>query len=257
MYKDCTGVISLASIKDNKAISVLLIVIIVLAVVIAALGAVVIYLWFFPGELITEEMEYSDFTAVDIGSAFQVEITQSSSYGVIITADERIFDKINVNKTGNTLIISTEPNIITASLLKAEITMPDLVELVLSGASKGTIQGFSSSEPFIVELSGASNLQMQDINIGDFDAKLSGASTLTAEGSGNDLVSIVDGASNLDLTDFPVDSSDLIVSGASQATVNMDGTLDAKVSGASTVYYIGEPTMGDIDISDSSSINKK
>ena len=89
MYKDCTGVVSLASIIDKKAISVLLIVIIVLAVVIAALGAAVIYLWLFPGELITEEMEYSDFTAVDVGSAFQVEITQSSSYSVIITVDEK------------------------------------------------------------------------------------------------------------------------------------------------------------------------
>ena len=247
----------MASIRDKKALSVLLIVIIFLAVVIAALGAAVIYLWLFPGELITEELEYSDFTAVDVGSAFQVEITQSSSYSVIITVDEKIFDKIDVSKTGTTLIISTEPNTITASVLKAEITMPELDELVLSGASKGTVEGFGSSEPLVVELSGASNLQMQDINVGNVEVELSGAATLTAEGSGNDLVSIVEGASNLDLTNFPVDNSDLIVSGASQATVNLDGTLDAVVSGASTVYYIGEPTMGNIDISDSSSINKK
>ena len=247
----------MASIRDKKALSVLLIVIIFLAVVIAALGAAVIYLWLFPGELITEELEYSDFTAVDVGSAFQVEITQSGSYSVIITVDEKIFDKIDVSKTGTTLIISTEPNTITASALKAEITMPELDELVLSGASKGTVEGFGSSEPLVVELSGASNLQMQDINVGNVEVELSGAATLTAEGSGNDLVSIVEGASNLDLTNFPVDNSDLIVSGASQATVNLDGTLDAVVSGASTVYYIGEPTMGEIDISDSSSINKK
>lgn len=257
MYKDCTGVASLVSVKEKKALSVLLIVIIVLAVVIVVLGAVVIYLWIFPGELITEEMEYSDFTAVDVGSAFQVEITQSSSYSVIITADEKMFEKIDVTKTGNTLIISTEPNTITASALKAEITMPELYELVLSGASKGTVQGFSSSEPFVVELSGASNLQMEAINVGNFEVELSGASTLSAEGSGNDLVSVVDGASNLNLTNFPINNSNLQVSGASQATVNMNGTLDATVSGASTVYYIGEPTMGNIDISDSSSINKK
>ena len=247
----------MASIRDKKALSVLLIVIIFLAVVIAALGAAVIYLWLFPGELITEELEYSDFTAVDVGSAFQVEITQSGSYSVIITVDEKIFDKIDVSKTGTTLIISTEPNTITASALKAEITMPELDELVLSGASRGTVEGFGSSEPLVVELSGASNLQMQDINVGNIEVELSGASTLTVEGSGNDLVSIVEGASNLDLANFPVDNSDLVVSGASQATVNLDGTLDAVVSGASTVYYIGEPTMGNIDISDSSSINKK
>ena len=56
---------------------------------------------------------------------------------------------------------------------------------------------------------------------------------------------------------FPVTNGDLSVSGASQATVNLDGTLDAMVSGASTVYYIGEPTMGDIHVSGESTINKK
>ena len=98
---------------------------------------------------------------------------------------------------------------------------------------------------------------MQDINVGDINVELSGASTLNGEGRGNDLVLLVAGASNLDLTNFPVTNGDLSVSGASQATVNLDGTLDAMVSGASTVYYIGEPTMGDIHVSGESTINKK
>jgi len=91
---------------------------------------------------------------------------------------------------------------------------------------------------------------------------LSGASTLTAENlfsisSGNNIVSIVEGASSIDLTNFPATNADLSISGASQATVNLNGTLDATVSGASTVYYIGEPTMGNLDISDTSTIIKK
>jgi hypothetical protein len=244
--------------KNQKAISSLLILIIVSATVIIAIGAVAIYLWLIPGESISEEMEYTDFTAVDVSSAFGVEITQSSSYSVLITADEKIFDNIEVTKTGNTLSIGIEPGIvISVSTLKAEITMPNLVELVLSGASKGTIEGFSSSESFVVELSGASRLEMQDINVGNTDIALSGASTLIAEGSGNDLISIVSGASSLDLTDFPIDNGDLSISGASQVTVNLDGTLDAIVGGASTLYYIGEPTIGDIDISGGSTINQK
>ena len=247
----------MVSLKNQKAISFLLILIIVSATVIVAVGAVAIYLWVIPGELISEEMEYTDFTAVDISSAFEVKITQSSSYSVLITADEKIFDNIEVTKTGNTLSISIEGIVISVSTLKAEITMPNLVELVLSGASRGTIEDFSSSESFVVELSGASRLEMQDINVGNTDIELSGASTLIAEGAGSDLVSIVSGASNLDLTDFPIDNGDLNISGASQVTVNLVGTLDAVVGGASTLYYIGEPTMGDIDISGGSTINQK
>ena len=248
----------MVSFKEKKALSSLLIIIIVSAVVIVAVGAVAVYFWLSPGELISEEMQFSDFTAVDVSSAFEVEITQSSSYSVLITADEKIFDNIEVTKTGNTLSIGIESGIvISLSSLKAEITMPNLVELALSGASRGTVEGFNSSESFLVGLSGASRLDMQDIYVGDIDVELSGASTLIAEGSGGDLVSIVSGASSLDLTDFPIGNSDLSISGASQVTVNLVGTLDAVVGGASTLYYIGEPTMGDIDISGGSSIDKK
>jgi len=49
----------------------------------------------------------------------------------------------------------------------------------------------------------------------------------------------------------------LIVSRANQATVKLDGILDAAISGASTIYCIGEPTMGNIEISGGSKINKK
>ena len=248
----------MVSFKEKKALSSLLIIIIVSAVVIVAVGAVAVYFWLSPGELISEEMQFSDFTAVDVSSAFEVEITQSSSYSVLITADEKIFDNIEVTKTGNTLSIGIEPGIvISLSSLKAVITMPNLVELVLSGASRGTVEGFNSSESFMVGLSGASRLEMQDIYVGDIDFELSGASTLIAEGSGGDLVSIVSGASRLDLTDFPIDNGDLSISGASQVTVNLVGTLDAVVGGASTLYYIGEPAMGDIDISGGSTINQK
>jgi hypothetical protein len=256
------GVNNLVSLKEQKAISTLLIIIIVLSAVFVAAVATVIYFWIIPGEPITKEFEYSDFTAVDVSSAFHAVIIQDTEYRAIITADEKIFNKINVTKTGNTLSIRTEPNTITALAPTAVIRMPNLTKLALSGASIGKISFFNSSCSLSIELSGASILKMEDINVGDVDIELSGASTLTAEAlqsisSGNNLVSIVEGASNLDLANFPVTNGDLFLSGASQATVNLDGTLDAKVSGASSLIYIGEPTMGNIDISDTSTIIRK
>ena len=167
----------MGSLNNQKAISSLLIIIIVSATVIVAIGAVTIYFLLSPGELISEEMQFSDFTAVDVSSAFTVEITQSSSYSILITADEKIFDNIEVTTTGNTLSIGVESGIvISLSSLKAKITMPNLVELALSGASRGTVEGFNSSESFMVGLSEARHLEMQDIYVGDID--ISGGSTI-------------------------------------------------------------------------------
>jgi hypothetical protein len=251
------GVISLKNLRNEKALSTLIVLIIVSVIVVAAIGVAVIYFWSIPGQVITQEKEYSDFTSVDVGSAFQVDITQSNSYSVVIKASETILDKIDVTKEGNTLMIRAEPNTPITAVYKAEITMPNLTELVLSGASKATVEGFSSSDSFLLKISVASRLDMQDTNVGNITIELSGASTLIAEGSGNDLVSVVEGASRLDLTNFHVNNGNLDVSGASQATINLDGKLDAVVSGASNLYYIGEPTIGDIETSGNSAINKK
>lgn len=244
--------------KERKALSSLLIIIIVAAVIVTVIGAAVVYFWLLPGNLETEEMEFTGFTAVEVGWAFEVSIKQSSSYSVIITADEKILDSVEVTQTENTLKIGLEPGVYADDLFrKAEITMPELDELILSGATKGTAEGFSASTPFTLALSGASSLQMTNMNVGDAEIEVSGASTLDAMGTANDLVSIVSGASNMDLSDFPVDNADVNLSGASRATINLEGRLDADISGASTLQYIGEPTMGDINTSGGSTIEKK
>jgi len=248
----------LAFFGNHKALSSIWIIVIVSAVIVVALGATAAYLWFWPGNLKTEEMVFSDFTAVEVGWAFEVTVTQSSSYSVVISADEKIFDNIEVTQTGNTLIIGQKSGTIDLGGLvrKAEITMPDLNRLILSGATRGTAEGFSNLNTFVLGLSGASSLEMTDINVGDAEIEVSGASTISAVGAANDLSSFVSGASNV-LSNFPVNNADVNVSGASRVTINLEGILDYDVSGASILEYIGNPTMGDTNTSGASTVKQK
>ena len=67
----------------------------------------------------------------------------------------------------------------------------------------------------------------------------------------------VSGASRFSLDDFTVNKASVNISGASTGTINLDGRLDANVSGASTLLYIGDPIMGAIDVSGASTLSKK
>jgi hypothetical protein len=216
-------------------------------------------------DLRTEEMKFSDFTTVEVGWAFRVIITQSSTYSVIITADETLFDDIQVTKTGDTLKVGLKSDLLTGlrsrSLLskerRVEITMPNLYELDMSGATRGVVKGFSSSHQFVLDLSGASSLEMVDMSVGDVKINLSGASRLNAKGVAKDLLMTASGASRSDLADFPVHGADVNLSGASETTVNLVGVLDANVSGASHLKYLGEPTLGTIKTSGAANVSKK
>jgi hypothetical protein len=209
------------------------------------------------GNLETEEYAFTNFTKVEISSAFEFEIEQSSSYSINVTADDNVLDYVQVSQVGQTLKIRLGifPRIWSATL-RASVTLPQLSGLTVSGASRGTVSDFSSNEDLDITISGASRLT-GDITAGNVEFDISGASTIQLEGSANDMVADVSGASSFNLDDFTVNNADIDFSGASSGTINLDGTLDADLSGASRLSYIGEPTMGDINTSGASTISKK
>jgi hypothetical protein len=209
------------------------------------------------GNVETKEYTFSDFNEVEISSAFEFDISQSGSYSINITADDNVFDKIEVTKEGDTLKIGLRTFTgLGPVTLKAEVTMPELYGLSVSGASHGTVSDFSSTEDLDLTVSGASKVT-GDITTGDVDFNVSGASTVQLEGSANNIAADVSGASRLNLGGFAVNNADITFSGASNGTVNVSGKLDANLSGASNLKYIGEPTMGDINTSGASTLNKK
>ncbi len=190
------------------------------------------------GNIVTRTLDFSDFTAVDVGGGFKVEITQSSSYSIRITADNNTFDYIDVYKTDDTLNIGIKSGYSFRSVtLKAYITMPNLYAAVLSGGTQGTAKEFTSTHEFNLVLSGGSSMEL--------------------EGAAGNLNLVATGGSRSDLSDFPVHDANVVLSGGSQATINLDGTLNANLSGGSRLQYIGTPIMGDINTSGGSTITKK
>jgi len=140
--------------------------------------------------------------------------------------------------TGKTLVIRLESGLsFQTSTLKAETTMPNLQRLQFSGGVNGTASGFVSSHAFSIELSGGSALE--------------------AEGEARDLLAVGSGGSNLDLSDFAVSNAEVEFSGGSQGTINVSARLDANLTGGSRLFYIGDPTLGNVNTSGGSTVSKK
>lgn len=207
----------------------------------------------------TEEFNFGDFTRVEVGHAFEVEVVQSDSYSVSITTDDNLFKNLKVSKEGETLKIGRSRHIgwrLRSTRPRARITMPVLKGLQLSGATKGTISGFNSSEGFKLNLSGASSVT-GEITAGDAEFNFSGASSVELAGAAKNAVIEASGASRMELGGFSVHDAAIKLSGASRSTVKLDGTLNAMLSGASKLSWIGNPIMGDIKTSGASTLSNK
>ncbi len=227
---------------------------IVLGMLVASLGACT----FAPGDVITgsgrtttKNYDFSGFTKVSIGSAFQADITQGESYATSVTVDDNIVEYLDVRVEGDTLHIGLKPRLSLGfrnTTLKTQITMPDLAGLDLSGATRTNVKGFKNDQPASVEVSGASQLR-GDLTTGQMKMRASGASTVDISGATGTLDVEGSGASTVRLDNFTSTDTNVRASGASNVTVNASGKITGEASGASSVSYVGNPTSVLVDTS--------
>ncbi len=232
------------------------------------------------GPLTTQSYNFTDFTGIDIGNAFELTVTPSDNYSVSITAGKNLLEHVRVHKDGSVLVFEIDgwTNVWFASWYsypKVNITVPVLTSLKLSGAAKGTVTGFNSDNNFNVGVSGASHLNL-DMTTGDFkaefsgasdasgkltakdlDIELSGASNIIFTGSGNNIHVEGSGASEAKLANFTVNDADIHFSGASHISLEVNGRMDVELSGASSLEYGGNPVLGNIDTSGASEMERK
>jgi hypothetical protein len=207
----------------------------------------------------SEDYSYKDFTNIEIVGTFDVEITRADSYSIGITAEDRLFRNLDITKEGDTLRIHHSRHLGWRAWItrpRVRISMPVLKNLRLSGASKATASGFNSTEPFKLEVTGASSFAA-DLTVGDAEIKLSGASNARLNGSARDIVIEASGANHLDIRNFPVNNAAIKLSGTSHMEAKVNGRLDARLSGVSHLTIGGNPIMGNIRTSGASQLVKE
>lgn len=89
------------------------------------------------GQTQTFEMDYKNFSRVEISTGFDVSITRSDSFYVSITIDKSLYEYLTLGQRGDTLLIGLKSNrTYTAAQREATINLPDLRRLQLSETLK-------------------------------------------------------------------------------------------------------------------------
>jgi hypothetical protein len=231
------------------------------------------------GNLQTKQYNFSGFTQINAENRFDITITKAHSHHVEITADDNVFEHLNVHQKGGILYLTTENGSFSNITLQATIMMPSLEKIDLSGSSECTFSGFTSNRLELdlsgstelkgtsntanlvrVDMSGSSKLSLNQMNSNRLELDLSGSTLLIGtSGTTSQLTVDMSGSSELNLEKMSSSEAHLAMSGASEATITLDGTgvLTGKLSGASTLNYCGTPTQNKVTTSNQSTVVKK
>ncbi len=175
------------------------------------------------GNVTRETRSVSGFSEVALSGIGNLTIRQTGSESLTIEAEDNVIPYIDTTVENNRLSITTRNMIPTPTQpINYELTVKDLSALQLLGA--GTID--------------ASGISTDSLN-----ATASGAGNMRVAGKVNSQDVTVLGAGSYQAGDLQSKQAKINISGAGNAIVNVSDELDAAISGAGSVEYIGNPTV--------------
>ena len=178
----------------------------------------------------------ADFTSVEVGGVFQVDIKAGKDLSVEVSADDNLLQYITTEVHDGVLKISTSERLKSRSPIRVRVSAPNIERIEASGASEVNVAGISNSE---------------------LSLDSSGASRVRVTGETRSLNVEVSGASNLDANGLKTSAADVQASGASHVSISVSDNLIAHASGASSVSYAGSPGRVEKSSSGASKITQK
>ncbi|MCP5064496.1 MAG: DUF2807 domain-containing protein [Ignavibacteriae bacterium] len=188
------------------------------------------------GNLITENREVEDFSNIDVSGNFEVEINVGSQPSVEIIAEENLLRLIKTKVKRQTLFISSRENLRPTEDMIIKITMLELMS---------------------IDCSGVNDIIANDIDSEELEIDLSGAGSIFINGKAEKFLLEISGAADIEAKDFIVDDVIIEVSGAANAEVYAAKSVNAEVSGAGFIELYGDAKKVKTDISGAGSLVRK
>jgi len=196
------------------------------------------------------------FTAIDVSSSIDLYLSMGENAVAVSAKENSYTEKITTEVRNGTLFIGVSGNGgWGAKSLKAYVSIKTINKLVASGASDVFVDGALAGTDLSIYISGASDFKGA-VNATNLRLEATGSSDFHISGTSTNAKIKLSGSSDLKGYDLAIDNCDVEASGSSDVKITVNKELRATASGASDIYYKGEPTVKDVKSSGASDIKK-
>lgn len=194
--------------------------------------------------IVESESRYAkNFEKVKTSGPFDIYISNSDEYEVIVSAETNILPYIEVEVTNKTLYIGTKGlhNLRNTEPMEIFISTPCLEGIKQSGSGE-VVTDFFESNDFDLCLSGSGYIETA-IKCNSLEAKLSGSGEMYISGDADYSELKVSGSGEINSYDLLAKKCNANISGSGEVFVNVKNLLNAKISGSGNIYFIGDPVI--------------
>lgn len=180
----------------------------------------------FAGDTTSRTYELQDFSAIEIGGAYELNVKVGDDYSIVLTGHQDQIDRADVAVRGGALVLGSakwkhrDKDRDGHDGVTAVITMPALDRLSVSGVVDADISG---------------------VDAGIFNVHLSGVGEVNIAGRCKRLDARVSGVGELNARSLQCSEADVALSGMGEASVFARDRVKAEVSGMGEINVYGSP----------------
>jgi hypothetical protein len=193
------------------------------------------------GKHLTKDSKVKPFDEIELSGPVKLVLRQDSSFAVKISADSAIMEQIKPDVSGHTFKLELDPmKYCGKDSIIVSVGVGAVKKIKAKGASKVYSDGRLNLADLDLNLSGTTDLNL-NINAGKVTTNIDGASKLTLSGQAGSHELESKGVLNMDAFSFVVGRYDLEVEGTGKLNINVLNDLKVNTSGATSIYYKGNP----------------
>lgn len=193
------------------------------------------------------------FNSIETKASVQVTVIQSDAISYTIEGSESDKKNIKTEIKDGKLIITNEGEV--SDDARVKVNIKDLNYVSVSGTGDLETEGMINTPQIEIRVSGAGDAAL-NVTSKNVKVQVSGAGDLKLTGTADNFNANVSGAGDLKAADLETKNSFVISTGAGDAKVNVKDTIDAKVSGAGSIIYKGDPAERQVTISGAGSVRQ-
>jgi hypothetical protein len=194
-----------------------------------------------------------DFQEVSLEGVGTLVIEQGETESLTIEAEPKVLQRIETEVAGGRLTIRPDRSFQTREPITYFLTLIELTGIELAGAGRVEAAQLSSDQ-LRIDGSGAGAVVIESLTANTLDVTVAGNVQAELAGTVDNQTVTVSDAASYAAANLTSRIASVTASGASQATVNVSESLDARVSGAASVEYIGDPDVTE-DVSAAGSLS--
>ncbi|HJY27202.1 MAG TPA: head GIN domain-containing protein [Pyrinomonadaceae bacterium] len=174
------------------------------------------------GNRVVQKRSVTPFTSISTEGAFSIEVTCQKDPGLEVEADDNVLSLITTEVSNNVLRLRSAKNYSSSEPVKFRISVPNLEGLSVEGAGK---------------------IDIKDLNNDKFEIDAEGAPAISVSGKTKVIDIDTSGAGKIDTHNLHAARAVVDSKGVAQIDLDVADQLDVKISGASAVYYRGDPKV--------------